>query len=577
MKRLLIFTFSLMGISVASGQTPGYDQDTVDINQYVGTIDSEGNLFSEFLGGISIIPRDYASVIDTSIFAGPSGFSSFYGAAFNYTGISQQGDSLLSARNYDTDTDFSPGPYTSSGIGNISLWNKTYKTTSQEIDFHVQNAGSPGYQIPNSIQEWPAHGQPQFGQSYLVAPFTDSNGNGAYEPSLGEAPCVEGDMAVLAIYNDGLPSSFIGQGPGSDEGAKVGLEIHNLLFAYEEGSYGGLMDSVIFLRQTIQNKRSDSILDLRAMLWFHAELGFVNGADRFEYDVPRKLAIFYDCNGYTNGGCSDDTLALQGRAPQVSAIQLMEGPPAPVNNQVDDDQDGIVDEVGERYGVESVILYYGVGVGGEPNTLSHWHHFSKARWRDGRRMIHAGNGIDGSSFDPTTKYYFPRVSHPDFTDEWSEESAGFVPIRKRGFMNVGPLDLAPGEKKTLYFAFHFSWPEAGDQFTGIPKLKTRADALSQWWENNHSTPSCYASLSLNSQHRTSRVYPNPTKGRLNIELDGPDVAYSWTIHDFQGRVLRQGISEHAKFSLNVEDFSPGLYVLSIYNEDFQGAHKVLIE
>ncbi|PIZ05521.1 MAG: hypothetical protein COY57_06840, partial [Flavobacteriales bacterium CG_4_10_14_0_8_um_filter_32_5] len=54
-------------------------------------------------------------------------------------------------------------------------------TTTQATNF-------PGYQIPDVILNWPAHGDPSLGQDWHLAPFYDRDGDDFYDPSQGDYP-----------------------------------------------------------------------------------------------------------------------------------------------------------------------------------------------------------------------------------------------------------------------------------------------------------------------------------------------------------------------------------------------------
>ena len=68
--------------------------------------------------------------------------------------------------------------------GNISAeecnrWDTHFKLERSEVEEYVARyATDPTYEIPNSIINWPAHGDPSQGQDEFLAPFFDLNGNG---------------------------------------------------------------------------------------------------------------------------------------------------------------------------------------------------------------------------------------------------------------------------------------------------------------------------------------------------------------------------------------------------------------
>ncbi len=61
------------------------------------------------------------------------------------------------------------------------------------------------------------------------------------------------------------------------------------------------------------------------------------------------------------------------------------------------------------------------------------------------------------------------------------------------------------------------------------------------------------------------VYPNPTKEMLNIDLAMPGEYNNIEIYDMFGNKLYSGISQSAKITINVSDFSIGTYLIKVVN------------
>ena len=53
---------------------------------------------------------------------------------------------------------------------------------------NTQNVLFPGYEVPDIIQNWPAHGDVAAGQDYYLAPFYDNNDDGTYNWQDGDYP-----------------------------------------------------------------------------------------------------------------------------------------------------------------------------------------------------------------------------------------------------------------------------------------------------------------------------------------------------------------------------------------------------
>ncbi|WP_445721179.1 T9SS type A sorting domain-containing protein, partial [Flavobacterium sp.] len=87
-----------------------------------------------------------------------------------------------------------------------------------------------------------------------------------------------------------------------------------------------------------------------------------------------------------------------------------------------------------------------------------------------------------------------------------------------------------------------------------------------------------ASLSSNDSVLSSlKVYPNPAKGAVNIDLAGAvtgDTTYE--LFDVQGRKVVTKVSSNNFETLNVENLSNGIYMLSIQNGSAKTTKKVVI-
>lgn len=73
------------------------------------------------------------------------------------------------------------------------------------------------------------------------------------------------------------------------------------------------------------------------------------------------------------------------------------------------------------------------------------------------------------------------------------------------------------------------------------------------------------------------IYPNPTKGLLNINLntllEGETV---YSIYDIQGRKIMQKFSNNTNETLNIEKFAKGVYMLSIENGNNKITKKIVL-
>lgn len=75
-----------------------------------------------------------------------------------------------------------------------------------------------------------------------------------------------------------------------------------------------------------------------------------------------------------------------------------------------------------------------------------------------------------------------------------------------------------------------------------------------------------------------KVYPNPAKDELNIELSQEDISNPYlTIFDGMGRAVDTYILDKVHNKINIESFSPGIYLLNIYDMNKGVSKKILIK
>lgn len=98
--------------------------------------------------------------------------------------------------------------------------------------------------------------------------------------------------------------------------------------------------------------------------------------------------------------------------------------------------------------------------------------------------------------------------------------------------------------------------------------------------SNFSIEICALTASLSSNDNvlgSLKVYPNPTKGIVNIDLAGTVTGETtYELFDVQGRKVISKVSSNAIETLNVENLSDGIYMLSIQNGNAKTTKKVVI-
>ncbi len=118
---------------------------------------------------------------------------------------------LAAVRYRQVGNDYWTGPLTVDATAAVdqetcAKWDKHFLITRADVDQYIQWWNStdratefPGYSIPKSITDWPAHGDVAKNQSFYMAPFFDNDGDGMYDPNAGDYPYYDIDNSLCPI------------------------------------------------------------------------------------------------------------------------------------------------------------------------------------------------------------------------------------------------------------------------------------------------------------------------------------------------------------------------------------------
>jgi len=261
-------------------------------------------------------------------------------------------------------TDYYTGPLAIDGTAAIddetcSEWDKFILINRAEVDqfiewFHSENKSEdfPGYTIPQSILEYPAHGDVSKGQSYYLAPFKDVDGNGDYDPSQGDYPyyditnelcplnfvgdpdyvptptmesefyqrffggilvdqVLKGDETLWWVFNDK------GNVHNETEGSPIGLEIRAQAFGFTTNDE---INNMTFYTYEIINRSTSELTQTYFSPWIDTDLGFAWN-DYVGCDVNRGLGYCYNGTPVDEGGPE-----AYGEQPPAVGVDFFQGP-----------------------------------------------------------------------------------------------------------------------------------------------------------------------------------------------------------------------------------------------------------
>ena len=379
-------------------------------------------------------------------------------------------------------------------------WDRVWKVNKAEIEEWLMNPRkvSP----PQSVLDWPAHGDVSFGQAANLAPFVDVDGDGQYDPINDfDYPAIKGDQAVYFIFND--DARIFSFAPEE----KLGIEIHGMAYGFDCPEDTAL-NHALFMEYTLFNRSSEDYHDFHIGSWTDFDLG--NAQDDYVGSDPlRNLVFGYNGDNYDQDG--GGITAYRNNLP-AQGIRLLKG--LSLANDATDNMpsvsfggnyngfgmgDGIVDN--EQQGMHCFWgLGFNAGTPGDPGpdflqNAQHHYNLMQGNWMNGVPMTYGGSGYDPSN----PQAIECRFMYPDSSDTvhmgtagvaapfWDEESAEILPGDRRGVFSLGPINLDAGASNSFEIVYVFA-QKMNDRKGAVLKMKDYSDHLQELF--NAGTTSC---------------------------------------------------------------------------------------
>jgi hypothetical protein len=463
--------------ATAAGCAQATSYRFLDVNNVRARINTGGDMWWDLPGGVGsqyFIPKDGTA---TSMFSG----SLWIG------GLDVNNQLKLAALRYrQVGNDYWTGPLTVDGTAAIDKetcaeYDRHFKVTRAEVDLFLawwasedKEEDFPGYTIPESFYEWPAHGDVSMNQSYYLAPFFDMDQDGDYDPENGDYPYYDiyNELCPINYVNDPFyiptptPETELGIVKGGilvdqilkgDEtlwwvfndkgdfhtetnGASIGLEIRGQAFGFATND---VINNMTFYSYEIINRSTFRLTETYFSPWVDTDLGYA-WDDFVGCDVGRGLGYCY--NGQALDGANEPE--SYGSQPPAIGVDFFQGPymdPDGVDNpkfnivvingdttyeQVVDASingvnfgNGIVDD--ERFGMRRFVYHNNTGpaYSTDPGSAPEYYNFLRGIWKDNTKMRYGGNAhISSGAVGPETDFMFPANSDP-----WNWGTGGLPP------------------------------------------------------------------------------------------------------------------------------------------------------
>ncbi|MDF3028256.1 MAG: hypothetical protein K0S23_2563 [Fluviicola sp.] len=439
--------------------------------------------------------------------------SSIYSTAFMAVGRDINGG-IKGAVAKIMNSDFTPGPYlpNQANYSSQSYINKyqfsLWDITKAQIDHHIAHWADQGYVVPGIINFWPGNGDTGNGESLLLAPFHDSDGDQVYEPEYGEYPIIRGDKAVYTIINDG-------NGVHSSGLDRAQLEVHMMFYQYDDSTDGALTNTVFF-QTTVFNRGTQSLTDFHAGHFIDFDLG--NPHDDYIGTEPgRNLAYIY------NGDLNDEFFS--------GNPGYGEMPPAA----------GILNLDGSLY--SHILISDPSGL----NTASEYYNVLSGLLPDGSQLLDANN-------QPTTYIY----NDLDSLTGWHEYMLGNPSGDRRSVSGHDPVNFGPGEVLCYNNAAIFARKFELNLTASVDSLFLVANHIQDFY-NNQNFYCETQHLGLQEEQQLSiSIYPNPAKDQIRV--DGLTFG-TYRIVNLEGKELLAGTLENPFIQIDL--LKNGFYILEI--------------
>ncbi len=451
----LIILFPKHSVAQAQQCKLGSAVSFLDINNVQAPIANDGSLFSYFSTGQRVsyfVPKqDKLSAIDAaSIWIGgevEGEFRSIYSTYFGqelWPGI--------------IDEEGNPPP-------DCSIYDRIYNVSSR--DFLIYDRLGI---ITSDFKDWPW---------YAGAPVKDGDGipNNYYIEG-GDRPELIGDQSAFWLMHD-LGGEHILSGT-----PQVGMEIQAMAGA--ANAEDPALANTTFYKYKFRYRGEKPLKEAYFGLFADVVLG--GFADDYAgADTSLGMGFVYNAD--------NDDVRGYGIAPPAIGIDVLQGPL--VNNDgLDNDEDGLIDELDEQLSLEVFIVNNRVEDGLGPvirqNHLrgilpySVFNDSTQLREEVGEVMLDGclpyGDCVPEATMDTVT---IMLPGDPVTGQFWSETNLGDnIPSRvgdRRVLLSSGPFSMNPGEEKEIVFGV--IWARGADHLDSITQLREADRIVQAAWDN----------------------------------------------------------------------------------------------
>jgi hypothetical protein len=551
MKNIIpVLAFFCFTNGIARAQAPFNTMDSLDINNITPLVLVHGDMW--WNPGLGIASCEFPGRSHKHIQFASSLWMSGYDGGNNLH---------IAAQTYRKDgNDYWPGPLDAADTLTYATsqnWAKIWKINKTTIDSFRALRLHTISTTPASILTWPGKGN-----SYAtgnagvpltittdMAPFADINGNGIYEPLLGEYPAVPGDQALWWLFSDNGPTH------SETKGRPLGVEVHAMSYGYKRGT---LIDNVVYYEYTMVNKSLSNYHNTRLALWDDGDLGWAYD-DFIGFDSVWRLGIFYNGINDDAGGGGHPTNSYGRHTPVVGITMIV-----------------LPGDAGGSYTPAGSFVYYhnDGSIIGNPTVDTEYNNYMRAKLRNGQHLTNdfGGHGVPSTGYGsgPNSNYVF--TGDPGDTSQWSQCNTFSTPNDQKFILSSNDFNLNAGTSQKVVFALIATDTSAGG---GCPEItfdsiKVVADTA---WGVYHAT-------AVNNVIKSSSpgIYPNPAHDKITIKSGSAGVEETVIIYNTLGQIVNVTLNRQGKkYEADVSLLPAGLYYVLCRDEHGQVIGKFLKE
>lgn len=549
---------------------PARNAAYLDINATKALVNSNGCLFWDLDKYAQFqVPAD-------------SSTSTVYSLTLIAAGKDAQDSTFLMVDPYNQTRTVYAGPLDTTDGLNDSLtlfhWDRVWKLSAAEIAEFRNHWWETGYVIPEAIQNWPAHGDVSKGHPHYLAPFTDVDLDGVYNPLSGDYPFIKGDQAILFICNNPLS--------GTEADYKTtGLQAIGMVYGYECLS-DTLFNTSVFLDYTVINS-SVNKYDV-AYLGMYADFDIGNSSDDYMGTFV-DLSTVYAYNGDTLDE-DDNDIQGYGEYPPAQGLTLLKGPLADAGDGIDNDFDNTTDEPDETCGMYSSMIVNNLGVGPGAFYIERDYFYSLFGYYNDSVPAKWGQNYPSDTSTATPcRYMFPGTSDPNWLGTngvpqtpavWSEYLQSTDPYDRRGIMGFNSFTFNKNERKSFSVALVYAQQNSLPYYQVPELLHARIETLLDYYAAD-SVP-CGGSLSGIAQTAPAadfNIYPNPSSDMVTIDFsqqtaDGNNT--SIRIFNLSGQCVMNLPFTGYKTNISISDLREGVYIVRVSNSKINESKRLVI-